>query len=107
MNHHSPAESSESPSISLQNQPQRQISKEQKNQTFIASIYHPWEPEQYDSFNSLASSLLTQAPSNAIKIIGHDLNASVGIRSPSDLESRNNIVGPFELIIDMKREKPL
>jgi hypothetical protein len=52
---------------------------------YIASIYHPWEEETYDAFNDYAIELLAECPDNSIKIIGHDLNASVGIKTPKTM----------------------
>jgi hypothetical protein len=62
---------------------------------FIASIYHPWKEEEYDDFNETACQLLSQAPHNAIKIVGHDLNANIGTHMTKDKGAHNNIIGPF------------
>eukprot|EP00956_Cyclotella_meneghiniana_P040928 scaffold209475_cov73-Cyclotella_meneghiniana.AAC.1 len=65
---------------------------------FLASIYHPHKKELYEEFNDLATSLLQKAPQNAIKIIGHDINASLGIRHDDDPEElHHQILGPHGL----------
>jgi hypothetical protein len=64
---------------------------------YIASIYHPWEEETYDAFNDYAIELLAECPDNSIKIIGHDLNASVGIKTPRDNGTLDEVLGTFSL----------
>eukprot|EP00956_Cyclotella_meneghiniana_P030304 scaffold75760_cov60-Cyclotella_meneghiniana.AAC.14 len=74
--------------------PKGKVVKNKYTKLFISSIYHPWELEIYDEFNSLTSTLLSKAPENSVNIVGHDLNASVGTRNPEDSEEVNNVVGP-------------
>ena len=83
--------------------PQGNTLESKPTKLFIASIYHPWEPDDYDDFNSTASTLLSRVPDNSIKIIGHDLNASVGVRKPDDPECISQVIGPYGL--DNRNEK--
>ena len=84
--------------------PKGSIDKSKITKLFISSIYHPWKPDQCEDFNSLATSLLSQAPKNSINIVGHDLNASVVTHHhPNDSEEINNVIGPFSL--DNQNEK--
>ena len=62
---------------------------------FLSSVYHPWEPELYDDFNDTITECLSKVPQNSIRIIGHDLNASVGIRTVDDEGTTNDVLGPF------------
>lgn len=76
---------------------------QQTSKAFAASIYHPWEEDLYEDFNCLATSLLAKCPSNYTKIIGHDLNASLGIQTTEDEGFLDSTIGLFG--IDNRNEK--
>ncbi len=45
---------------------------------FLCSIYHPYENNNHAKFNDLLPTLLLQAPTKSIVIIGHNINCNVG-----------------------------
>ena len=71
--------------------------KGKQTRLFLASIYHPWEEELYEDFNEIVTDVFSQVPEQCTKIIGHDLNASVGCRQPSDVDSTVGVLGPYGL----------
>jgi hypothetical protein len=80
-----------------------QTSTASKGETkfFIGSAYHPFEDELYDGFNDMLTSMLAPVPKNTTMIIGHDINANLGIRQVGD--ERGGLIGPFG--IDSQNEK--
>ena len=65
---------------------------------FLASIYHPMEPEEEVLFNSELSSFYDRILRNAEIVSGQDVNANVGVRSklygevlaPHGINNRDN-----------------
>jgi hypothetical protein len=55
-----------------------------ENKFFIGSAYHPFEEELYDGFNDLLTSILAEVPTNTTMLIGHDINANLGVRQPGE-----------------------
>ena len=45
--------------------------------------------------NDTITECLSKVPQNSIRIIGHDLNASVGNRTVDDEGTTNDVLGPF------------
>lgn len=66
---------------------------------FIASIYHPDDPSEYSRFNDELTSILSSCKGitpNTVKVCGHDINATIGIRKDGD-ENISKVLGPFGL----------
>ena len=53
---------------------------------FLASIYHPSVEKESDEFTPICQALLEKAPKDAMTVIGHDINASIGIGQTSDID---------------------
>ena len=51
---------------------------------FLASIYHPYETDKYQTFNSHLTSIMGRAPKRAEIILGQDINANIGVRDDED-----------------------
>jgi hypothetical protein len=47
----------------------------------LYSIYHPFDNIEFEDFNTILSSILTQSPPDTNIILGHDINANVGTSS--------------------------
>ncbi len=59
-------------------------------------VYHPYETNNHAKFNDLLPTLISQAPTKSLVIIGHDINCNVGtcVDQQSDLR---RTIGPFGL----------
>ena len=89
-------------SLTFQNYNSRGRRVKGELKVFLASAYFPSSDdlEEYEDFLMVTQSLIDKAPSNAIKIIGADVNANVGVRKGED---DGGALGPFG--IDKVNEK--
>jgi hypothetical protein len=62
---------------------------------FVASVYHPWEKDNYLPFLEELQGILAKAPAKEQRILGQDINANVGVGKEE--EGLRNIIGPFGL----------
>ena len=67
----------------------------------MASIYHPYEQEKYQTFNSHLTTIMGKAPKKAETILGQDINANIGVRGEE--EGFEQVIGPHGF--DNRNEK--
>ena len=75
------------------------------NYFFIASCYHPHQEEIFNQFKDTITTLLfSQVQNNATLLLGHDINANLGTRSTCATESYEDVLGPYGIEKETKRE---
>ena len=57
----------------------------------LYSIYHPVDNVEFENFNTILSSILTQSPPDTNIILGHDINANIGTSSNNGQHFKNTI----------------